>query len=96
MIKLHIIVIKSETNVKQKLDLDVLVDSINESIFESGNEEELERQKPFISSLIWGCIGFNVNNSIQRKEVKCSIEFENGHTIDIPRDVIFNIQQILV
>lgn len=84
-----------ETDELQHLNQDLIIDTISETVFEKGHEADLEIQKPFISSLIWGSICFVINKPIQQTSVKCTIEFENGETINIPQEVVYDINRIV-
>ena len=95
MIKLHITYQLEANGSRYPLDVESTLQSVTEKLFQIGNEDELESQKLFISNLIWGSIGFATNRTIYRPSVECIIEFENGHRITLPREIVYHVQQYL-
>lgn len=95
MNKLNIWYQLAENGEKHLLEIDLIDHFVSEDIFKEGHKKELESQKTFISSLIWGSIGFAINRSIEISSITCSIVFDNRHTIEVPRDVVYDIQRII-
>jgi len=93
MIKLHISYQLKAQGPYVSLDVESTLQSVTEKLFQVNYEDELESQKPFISNLIWGSIGFVTNRKIYTPSVECVIEFENGHIIKLPREIVYHIQQ---
>lgn len=95
MIILHITYQLEADGPRQLLDVKSSLQSVTERLFQVGQEDDLNSQKPFISNLIWGSIGFAANRTIYKPSVECVIEFENGHVIELPREMIYHIKQHL-
>ena len=95
MIKLHITYQMEADGPRFPLDVKSSLQSVTERLFQVGQEDDLESQKPFISNLIWGSIGFAANRTIYTPSVECVIEFENGHIVKLSREIIFYIQRHL-
>ena len=75
------------------LEIEPVTESISESLF--ADKSELEAQKPFISCLIWGSIGYNINQPINKVNVQCVVEFESGLKIELPRDIVYDIHRLI-
>lgn len=96
MIRLHITYQLEPNGIRIPLLVESSLQSVREETFKVGHEDELESQKPFISNLIWGSIGFAANKKIYTPSVECIIEFENGHMTEVPRTTIYYIQEQIV
>ena len=96
MIRLHITYQLEPDGIRIPLHIVSSLRSVCEETFKAGHEDELESQKPYISNLIWGSIGFAVNQKIYTPSVECVIEFENGSMTEVPRTTIYYVQEQIV
>ena len=79
---------------KKPLDIDLVDPCLKEEVFLKGHENDLEKQKTFISCLVWGCIGYHINAPIEIQSVKCIVEFDNGNQRELPHVVLHDIHRL--
>lgn len=90
MIKLHITYKFSESSEEVTfVSTYPYLSDIKPSIFQKGQEDDLQAKAPYIADCIWGDIASATNHrKVLNSSVKCVIEFENGTMRDIPSYVI--------